>query len=119
MPVLRLVHAAQPNIAHCVINNGYSIRKGGVGTVNIMVTLHPMLRNQARISSTHLTGLDFQSSRTQLATPVRKLFIDHLTVQLLTSKILAFGFALNVKLGGKSQDPVITGSVPHHVTVSP
>jgi hypothetical protein len=68
-----------------VINNGYNIRKGGVGTVSIIVNAQPMLRNQANISSTHLVGLERQSSCIQLITPVKNLFIDHLIVQLFRS----------------------------------
>lgn len=65
MPKLRLVQAAHPNIAHCVINNGYRIRKGGVGTVSIIVKLQAMLSTQAKISRKHRTGLLAQSSRIQ------------------------------------------------------
>jgi hypothetical protein len=61
MPELRLVHAAQAKIAHCRINNGYKIKNGGVGTVSIMVTEHPILRTHARISKQHLMGLLLQS----------------------------------------------------------
>lgn len=113
MPELRLVQAAQAKIAHCKINNGYKIKNGGVGTVNIMVTEHPILRSQATISNTHLTGLLFQSSRIQLTT-LRNILI----VNLFAGKIFAFGFALNIKLVSKAQNPDIAGSVPHHITVS-
>ena len=65
MPKLLRLQAAQPKIAHWVMNNGYSIRKGGVGTVNIIVKLQPMLIIHAKISSVHLRGLLFQSSLTQ------------------------------------------------------
>ena len=113
MPELRRVQAAQAKIPHCTINSGYKIKNGGEGTVSIMVTAQPMLRNQATISNTHLTGLLFQSLRIQLTTLCNILVVD-----LLTGKILAFGFALNIKLISKAQNPVIASSVPHHVTVS-
>lgn len=69
MPELFLVYAAQQKIAHCVINSGYKIKKGGLGTVSIITTEHVMLKNHASISNAHLTGCDFQSSRIQLSTP--------------------------------------------------
>ena len=62
MPVDLRVHAAQPKIAHWVMNSGYKIRNGGLGKVNAIVTAHPMLRNQARISSTQRMGLESQSA---------------------------------------------------------
>jgi hypothetical protein len=48
-----------------VMNNGYRIKKGGFGTVSIIVKLQPILSIHARISSVHLSGLLFQSSLTQ------------------------------------------------------
>ena len=101
MPELRRVQAAQAKIAHCKINNGYKIKNGGVGTVNIMVTLHPMLRNQATISNTHLTGLLFQSLRIQLTT-----LCNILVVHLLAGKILALGFYFDVELVSERQCPL-------------
>ena len=47
MPVLRRVHAAQENIAHCVIKMGYKIKKGGVGKVSAMVAAQHILINHA------------------------------------------------------------------------
>ena len=113
MPELRRVQAAQAKIAHCKINKGYKIKNGGEGTVSIMVTAQPMLRNHATISNTHLTGLLFQSLRIQLIT-----LCNILVVHLLAGKVLALGFTLDVKLITKAQNPVIASSVPHHVTVS-
>jgi hypothetical protein len=69
MPELWRVQAAQAKMAHCVINSGYSIINGGLGRVNIMVKLHPMLMNQAKISSTHRTGCERQSSCIQFMIP--------------------------------------------------
>lgn len=56
MPVDRRVHAAQQKIIHWVINNGYSIRKGGLGTVRAIATEQLMLRAHAVISKTKRTG---------------------------------------------------------------
>lgn len=44
------------------MNRGYRIKKGGLGTVNIIVKLQLMLKNHAKISKEHRRGLDFQSS---------------------------------------------------------
>jgi hypothetical protein len=62
MPVLPRVLLAHAKIAHWVMNRGYKIKNGGLGTVSIMVKAQPMLRNQAKISSTHRTGFSRQSS---------------------------------------------------------
>lgn len=62
MPELLRVQAAQENIAHCTINKGYKIKKGGVGTVNIIVNEQPILKTHASISRKQRRGLDFQSS---------------------------------------------------------
>lgn len=97
MPELLRVHALQPKIAHCAMNNGYRIRNGGFGTVSAIVTEHPILRNQAKISRVHRTGLLRQSSRIQLIVLVSILFI-----KLLAGNIFAFGFTLNIKLIGKT-----------------
>lgn len=72
MPELRRVQEAQAKIAHCVINSGYNIKNGGVGTVNIMVKLQPILRNQASISKKHRMGFDRQSSCIQAKVFVKK-----------------------------------------------
>ena len=69
MPELCRVQAAQAKIAHWVINKGYKIKNGGLGTVSIMVNAQPMLRNQAKISNAQRTGFDRQSSLIQFATP--------------------------------------------------
>lgn len=56
MPVDRLVHAAQPKIAHCAMNIGYKIRNGGLGNVSAIVTAHPILIAHAEISNRNLIG---------------------------------------------------------------
>jgi hypothetical protein len=62
MPVLPLVLLAHAKIAHWVINKGYRIKNGGLGTVSIIVKAQPILKNQAKTSNTHRMGFSFQSS---------------------------------------------------------
>jgi hypothetical protein len=75
MPVLRLVQAAQPKTAHCIINNGYNIKNGGLGNVIPIQIAHKMLRNQAVISNTNLKGHSLKSRLAQLYTLVPVLSI--------------------------------------------
>jgi hypothetical protein len=63
MPKDFLVQEAQAYIAQPRIQIGYNTRSGGVGTVNAIVTLHPIEIAQARSSITKRTRLDDQSSR--------------------------------------------------------
>jgi hypothetical protein len=56
MPVDLRVQAAHANIAHWVMNNGYSIRNGGFGKVIPIHIAHTILMNQAVISRTNLRG---------------------------------------------------------------
>jgi len=70
MPVLLRVQAAQQNIAHCVINNGYKIKNGGVGTVSAMVIEQAILIAQAEISRTNLNGHSRKSLRAHSYIPV-------------------------------------------------
>jgi len=70
MPVLLRVQAAQQNMAHCAINNGYRIRNGGVGTVSAIVIEQAMLIAHAEISRTNLNGHSLKSPRAQSYIPV-------------------------------------------------
>jgi hypothetical protein len=63
--MLLRVQAAHAKIAHWVMNSGYRIKKGGVGTVNIIVTEQPILMNHAKISRKQRRGLLRQSSLIQ------------------------------------------------------
>jgi hypothetical protein len=65
MPKDFLVQAAQAYIAQPRIQIGYRIRSGGLGTVNAIVTEHPIDIAQAKSSITKRTRLDAQSSRIQ------------------------------------------------------
>ena len=47
MPVDPLVQAAQAKITHCTIKAGYRNKKGGLGRVTPIITVHDMLMNQA------------------------------------------------------------------------
>lgn len=78
MPELFRVHAAQQNILHCIMNNGYNTKKGGLGTVNIMTMAQVMLKAHASISRKHRQGFDFQSSRIQLIVLKKMLFMHSL-----------------------------------------
>jgi len=63
--MLRRVQLAQANMAHWVMNKGYSKRNGGLGTVAAMTTEQNMLKNQAVISKAQRTVLLCQSARIQ------------------------------------------------------
>jgi hypothetical protein len=69
MPKDFLVQAAQAYIAQPRIQIGYKTRSGGVGTVNAIVTLHPIEIAQATSSTIKRTRLDVQSSRIQSMIP--------------------------------------------------
>jgi hypothetical protein len=56
MPVDPLVHAAQANIVHCIINNGYNIINGGEGRVKPIQMVQPILMNQAVSSNKKRNG---------------------------------------------------------------
>jgi hypothetical protein len=56
IPKLFLVKAAQQKITHCVMNKGYRIRNGGVGTVSIIEKAQPMLIAQAVTSRAKRNG---------------------------------------------------------------
>jgi hypothetical protein len=75
MPVLFLAQAAQAKIAHCVINNGYKIRNGGLGNVNPIHTAQTILMNQAVISMANRNGHFSKSSLAQLYIPTTVLLI--------------------------------------------
>jgi hypothetical protein len=49
-----------------MINKGYNIRKGGCGNVNAIVTAHPILSSQAKISKINLSGHSTKSRLAQL-----------------------------------------------------
>jgi hypothetical protein len=75
MPVLRLVHAAQANIQHWIINNGYSIRNGGLGNVIPIQAAQIILNAHAVISNTNRVGEERKSSLAQLTILVTVLVI--------------------------------------------
>lgn len=66
MPVEPLVHDAHPKMAHCIINNGYKIKNGGLGKVMPIQTAQIMLMAQAVISKTNRKGHSLKSCLAQL-----------------------------------------------------
>jgi hypothetical protein len=62
MPKDLRVNAAQAYKEQPVIQIGYSIRRGGDGTVRAIVRAQPILIAQARISTSKLNLFDCQSS---------------------------------------------------------
>jgi len=56
MPKLRRVQAAQAYMAHPAIQTGYSMSKGGLGTVNAIVTLQNILTAHASNSIQNRIG---------------------------------------------------------------
>ena len=62
MPKLPRVQLAQRYMAQPEIHMGYSICKGGVGTVAAIMRLHEMLSSQAVTSTQKRTGCACQSS---------------------------------------------------------
>ena len=71
MPKLRRVNAHQAYMAHPVIQIGYSMIRGGLGTVVAMVILQPIDIAQATTSKQNLNLLLCQSSLIQLIVPLK------------------------------------------------
>jgi hypothetical protein len=77
MPKDFLVHAAQAYIAQPVIQIGYKVSNGGLGTVRAITSAQPTEIAHANNSKANRTGCDLQSSPIQvkiLATRSIKVF---------------------------------------------
>jgi len=75
MPNDRLVQLAQAYIEQPLIQIGYKVRRGGLGTVMAIVILQPIEIAQANTSMQNRNLLLRQSSLIQLKIPKNKSFI--------------------------------------------
>jgi hypothetical protein len=95
MPNDFLVKLAQAYIAQPLIQIGYKVRRGGVGTVTAIVMLQPIEIAQAKTSTQKRNGLLFQSSCIQSIVGLKIVSIITLVIKKAQTEL---GFLISLKL---------------------